>query len=308
MFWAMFLGLAQANIVNGSLEPDFPATVALGAQFGNNAFSACTGTLITPKIILSAAHCGGDLPPELIVQAGKAFFGDSVLTADSVIGFSDVVVHPDYVELEGTIGGTLGEYDISLLVLQEDAPVQPIFYWPEPMDETWIGQEIISVGFGITDANANDSGTKRSAPLVVSDIDEMFVISDNADNPNQANICSGDSGGSQMFFNEDWGQWVQIAVHSWGDQYCTQTSGSTRTDVVNDWILETVQQVHGTTDMCEINGFYDDDECTTYSICQNVDPACEIEEEDSKMACSTSSTMDWMGLLLLPVLLGRRRL
>jgi hypothetical protein len=176
------------------------------------------------------------------------------------------------------------------------------------MDETWIGQEIISVGFGITDANANDSGTKRSAPLVVSDIDEMFVISDNADNPNQANICSGDSGGSQMFFNEDWGQWVQIAVHSWGDQYCTQTSGSTRTDVVNDWILETVQQVHGTTDMCEINGFYDDDECTTYSICQNVDPACEIEEEDSKMACSTSSTMDWMGLLLLPVLLGRRRL
>ena len=70
-----------------------------------------------------------------------------------------------------------------------------------------------------------------------------------------------------------------------GDQYCTQTSGSTRTDLVDEWILETVQQVHGTTDMCEINGFYEDDECTTFSICQSVDPACEVEEEEPKMAC-----------------------
>ena len=53
LLWT-WLGLTQANIVNGSLEPDFPATVALGAQFGSTSFSACTGTLITPRIILSA--------------------------------------------------------------------------------------------------------------------------------------------------------------------------------------------------------------------------------------------------------------
>ena len=181
MFWMTILSMAEANIMNGSLEPDFPATVALECAVWKQRFSACTGTLITPKIILSAAHCGGDLPPELIVQAGKAFFGESVLTADSVIGFSDVVVHPDYIELEGTFGGTLGEYDISLLVLQEEAPVQPIFYWQE-LDETWIGQEIISVGFGYQ-CQCKCSGTKLFAPLVVSDVDEMFVISDNVDNP-----------------------------------------------------------------------------------------------------------------------------
>ena len=67
-------------------------------------------------------------------------------------------------------------------------------------------------------------------------------------------------------FNEEWGEWVQIAVHSWGDENCTMTSGSTRTDLVHDWILETVVSVHGTTDFCDINGYYDDDECTTISM------------------------------------------
>ena len=58
MIWMGLTALSFANIVNGQLEPDFPATVGLGAEFGQYTFSACTGTLITPRIILSAAHCG----------------------------------------------------------------------------------------------------------------------------------------------------------------------------------------------------------------------------------------------------------
>lgn len=301
-----WLGLASANIVNGNLEADFPATVGLGASFGEYTFSACTGTLITPRIVLSAAHCGGDLPPELIVQAGKAFFGPSVTEAETVIGFTDIIVHPDYEELQNGWAGSLGANDFSLLVLAEDAPVNPVFYWTEPLDDTWIGQPIKSVGFGITGGGQDDSGTKRSADLVISDLQEQFVISDNIDNPNSANICSGDSGGSQLFFNEEWGEWVQIAVHSWGDENCTQTSGSTRTDLVHEWILETVQTVHGTTDFCDINGYYDDEECTTISVCQAADPACLVEEEAPKMGCNNGSTsMFWLTSLV--AVLGIRR-
>ena len=307
MYLMSLIGLVSANIINGSLEPDFPATVGLGAEFGSYTFSSCTGTLITPRIVLSAAHCGGDLPPDLIVQAGKAFFGPSVNEADAVVGFSDIIVHPDYEELENGWSGTLGSNDFSLLVLAEDAPVQPVLYWTEPLDESWIGTPIKSIGFGITDSNQDDSGTKRSADLVISSLQEQFVISDNLDNPNNANICSGDSGGSQMYFNEEWGEWVQIAVHSWGDADCTQTSGSTRTDLVHEWILETVESVHGTSDFCEINGYYEDDECTTISVCQSVDPACLIEEEEPKMGCSSTTQSPWwlasVGLLLL----GRRK-
>lgn len=302
-----FTALGYANIVNGQLEPEFPATVGLGAEFGQYTFSACTGTLITPKIVLSAAHCGGDLPPELIVQAGKAFFGPSVTEADAVIGFTDIVVHPEYEELESGWGGSLGANDFSLLVLAEEAPVQPVLYWTEPMDDSWIGASIKSIGFGITGGGQDDSGTKRSADLVVSGFQEQFVITDNRDNPDNANICSGDSGGSQMFFNEEWGEWVQIAVHSWGDENCTQTAGSTRTDLVHEWILETVERVHGTTDFCEINGYYDDDECTTISVCQAVDPACLVEEEEPKMACSSVSQNPLWMLPLSALFMIRRK-
>jgi hypothetical protein len=193
----------------------------------------------------------------------------------------------------------LGSNDFSLLILAEDAPVKPVFYWTEPLDETWIGTPIKSVGFGITGGGQDDAGTKRSANLVISDLEEQFVIADNIDNPDNANICSGDSGGSQMFFNEEWGEWVQLAVHSWGDENCTMTSGSTRTDLVHDWILETVTSVHGSSDFCEINGYYEDEECTTFSICQAVDPACLVDEDEPKMACATSDVqpMWWMVLM-----------
>ena len=103
-----------------------------------------------------------------------------------------------------------------------------------------------------------------------------------------------------MYFDDEIGEWIQIAVHSWGDQSCTVQAGSTRTDLVSDWIFETVENVHGTTDLCEINGYYDDSECTEFSICAGIDPACEVEDEEDeeKSACQTSDvSVLWLFLL-----------
>lgn len=305
----VFLANGFANpIVNGELEAEFPSAVALGARFGENAFSSCTGNLITPKIILSAGHCGDGLPIDLVVQFGEAFFGPSVAEIEHSIGFTELIIHPDYEELEGTIGGSLGAYDFGLLVLAEEAPIQPTLFRTDALTEEHIGTELTSVGFGITGANQNDSGVKRSANLTLDELDEMFIISNSNTNANNANICSGDSGGPMFFFDEEIGEYIQWAVHSWGDQTCQITSGSTRTDLVADWIFETIENVHGSTDMCEINGYYDDDECTELSICQAVDPACIEEEEEAKGACSSSgieSAPFWL-FALIPLLYRRQ--
>ena len=38
----------------------------------------------------------------------------------------------------------------------EDAPVKPVLYWSERLDETWIGAPIKSIGFGITGGGQDD--------------------------------------------------------------------------------------------------------------------------------------------------------
>ena len=51
-------------------------------------------------------------------------------------GFVGAVVHPDYVPLtNGVLGQTLGENDVAVLILAEDAPVEPVWFRTEPLKE-----------------------------------------------------------------------------------------------------------------------------------------------------------------------------
>jgi hypothetical protein len=294
---------ANANpIFYGEQESDFPSVVGLGA--GDGAFTACTGNLITPRIVLTAAHCGADLPIELVVEFGEAYFGEIASSYDVAIGFDDAIIHPDYVELSSGAGGTLGEYDVSVLVLSEDAPIEPTRVRLEPLTEEVEGSLLTSVGFGVTETGG--SGVKFSAELTLDTLDPMFLISYSATNENGANICSGDSGGPQFFVGDD-GVPIQWAVHSWGDSECLNSSGSTRVDVVAQWLLEQVESVHGSTDLCEINGLYGDGICQT--DCDAVDPDCVTdtgspEEEGSEQAaCVGCSASGGAGGVLLPLLM-----
>lgn len=116
------------QIVNGETELGFESAVALGVQVGDQNISVCSGNLITPRVILSAGHCGDGVSLELVVSAGKAFFGVDVADPDDVLGFLNLEIHPDYVPLESGFGGTLGEYDFGLLELESEALVTPTWF------------------------------------------------------------------------------------------------------------------------------------------------------------------------------------
>ncbi len=274
------------GIVNGQLEEGFPSAVSLGGDF-NGPQSMCTGNLITPRVIISAAHCGDGIPIGIILAAGVAFFGSDINDPDNTIGFDDHIVHPEYEELVSEPGGYLGQYDLSIFVLKEDATVEPTWFRRNEITDDDLGAELKSVGFGITSGGGDGSGIKRSATIVLDEYDDNFLLSNVSTNPDGANICSGDSGGPQFFFTDD--HWIQGAVHSWGDVDCLIESGSTRVDIATEWILDQIEDVHGTRDVCEINGWYDNGVCDPF--CDEPDPDCgEIPGDDA--GASDAGTAD----------------
>ena len=279
---ALALPAAAQDVVNGSEESEFPAAVALGAEIGAYTLSACSGSLITPEVILTAAHCGGDIPLETVLQVGVAFFGGNIETAEHVVGFTDLYVHPDYEELEsgGAPGAdywdNLGKNDIALLVLAEPVDVPPVWFRTDSLVGEAEGETVTSVGFGVTSSAGAGSGVKRSASLAVDTLTDMFLVSYSNTNPDSANVCSGDSGGPQYHFDGE--KWTQWAVHSWADQSCTTMSGSTRTDVVSEWILGELEGIYGTRDRCEMWDVYGDGNCD--EDCDEPDPDCVVADEE----------------------------
>ena len=56
----------EPRIINGQPTSDFPAVAAVGLRFSESLVGLCSGTLIAPAVVLTAAHCF-DLNPIRVV-------------------------------------------------------------------------------------------------------------------------------------------------------------------------------------------------------------------------------------------------
>lgn len=299
-------GAPEAPIVNGREEPGYPSAVGLGALEQ----TLCTGNLVSPRVVLTAAHCTIDLPVELITTIGRVYL-DPIPSDDRSLAVLSVSVHPAYVRLSNEPGQqTLGENDVAVLELAEPAPVAPVWFREAPLEDgDVVGRTLVSVGYG--DDGAGNSSIRRSAELVIDRMDPMFLVSRASGNPDHTSICSGDSGGPQFRVGPD-GRVEQWAVHSWASERCSGETGSTRTDVVADWIREQVARVEGSDDPCTWTAPEDG---TCDAACAEVDPDCEATDSGTASAalpnalaagCATAPGGAWAAWLML-LLMARRR-
>ena len=283
-------------IVNGQVESEFSAVVGLGA----GGLTLCTGTIIAPRVVLTAGHCLDNFNEDLIMAFGRAYVGTEANDPEYQLGFASVLYHPEYTDDEFA-------FDVGVLELSDDSPVEAVMIRTRRMNAEDRGRELIAVGFG--DAlDQGDGGTKRSAPITLDFIYDHYYEFRTNTNPGGGNICSGDSGGASLT-EEESGRWTQWGIHSFGDEDCTRLGADTRTDVFADWILDFVEAVHGTRDQCEANGFYDDGLCD--ENCDQPDPDCLPDRPDPPppptgcQGCPSPDGPQNGGLSFLPlVLLG----
>lgn len=214
-------GLAQPPIINGTIDRDTQAVVALVA-WGE---SFCTGTLIAPSSVLTAGHCIAE--SEIPVEEISLFFGLTVGEAGETIQADQTFVHPDYkVRANGTPMN-----DVAVVTLTREATVAPMVWQRTPLDQSVVNQTVTLVGYGVTDAeHQTGANTRRKVDSTITRMDSHFIYYGDG----VSGTCSGDSGGP-MFLDKD-GIPTIIGTASFGDATCVELGANTRVDTLAAFI------------------------------------------------------------------------
>jgi hypothetical protein len=216
--------LVQQAILQGTPDPDGdPSVVFLNIKSaGGDGF--CTGSVIAPHVVLTAAHCVNPSEFGGAITGVRAYFGTvqglaSLMDLPHWVTAREWHYNPDF-NLDGNL-----LHDNGVVVFDEVLPSPPLpILLAEPADQAR-GQTIRLVGFGIHRIGDQLSiGSRYETTAVISGFGAQLVDYQG----NAHSICSGDSGGPS--FLSIGGVETIIGVHSYTLQDCIGFAHDSRVD------------------------------------------------------------------------------
>jgi len=247
--------------------PSTPSGIVFGTPDVNNTYSnvaafivrapdgglfpVCTGTLIEPTVVLTAAHCTSYVENVLVPRGYTVYVSFSNLisfgsltnaaTTASLIAVTDMITNPDYSQRQSDVG------DLGLLILARapagitPATLPTLGLLDQLADQNGLkGASFTVAGYGLQDrvVGGGQPSFTDANPLYRGYAIESFLALNKgylrlSQNPakGDAGACYGDSGGPNFLSVN--GQQILVAVTITGDAVCRATNVVYRLDTVS---------------------------------------------------------------------------